>query len=1110
MWRVWLLVAGLNGLAVAQAAAEGPSADALDEQATHLERAGRFAEALPLLQRALQMREQTLGPGHPGTVGTLHRLSLLHRAQGQYAQAVPLEQTRGTGHPDTAASLTNLAWLHGAQGRLAEATALQLRALAISETSLGPDHPETASALNNLAEIYRVQGRYAEALPLSRRALAIRENTLGPEHQDTATSAGSLAELLRTTGDAAQAEPLYQRALAIREKTLGQDHPDTARSVNDLAALHWAQGRYAQALPLFQRALAIREKTLGPDHPATATSLNNVAAVYLAQGQYAQALQYQQRAMDAYEKLLGREHPNTATSALNLALLYRARGEYARAMPLLQRALAIREKALGPEHADTAASLNGLALLHWSQGQYSLALPLQQRALAILEKALGPEHPLTAGSLSNLALLHRALGQYETAIPLQQRSVALMEKAYRNEHPEMATALNNLAGLHRLLGRFEQALPLNERALAIYESTSGPGHPHTATCLNSLGELYRLLDQPDRALASHQRALAIFERALGPDHPSVAETLEHIGRLYRPPGREPAAGSGRAVLRIEEALALVRRATAIRRARAAEAGRETAERAASARGGMFSARSGVTVHLQLLSVAPAVTGSSPEGSAGEAFEVAQLARASDTASAVTQMAARFASGDDELAALVRGWQEDVARLRYLDGELLKALSRAARQRDPEATDRLRAEIVEAERRLAGVHSVLDRRFPGYQVLIGNAPLGAADAQALLRPKEAMLSYLVGEHETYLWVVRRDHLHFFRLASGGKELERTVRQLRRALDVTQTQGRLVEYPAALAHELHDKVFAPAVPMLAGIERLIVVPDGALQSLPFAVLVSAPPPVGARLADVSWLAKRYAFSTLPSEASLKTLRRLAGSRSAPDPFVGFGDPAFKGEPGGRTLAALYSARGLADVEQLSQLAPLPDSGREIADMAASLGAGPESIFLGAAATESQVKRLDLGRYRTLAFATHGFTAGELRGAVEPALALTPPKTATEEDDGLLTASEIARLKLNADWVILSACNTAAPDGSLATEGLSGLARAFIFAGSRSLLVSHWPVDSSATARLTTTMLREIRKRADLPKDEALRRAMLHQLRSRRYSHPIYWAPFVIVGA
>ena len=141
-------------------------------------------------------------------------------------------------------------------------------------------------------------------------------------------------------------------------------------------------------------------------------------------------------------------------------------------------------------------------------------------------------------------------------------------------------------------------------------------------------------------------------------------------------------------------------------------------------------------------------------------------------------------------------------------------------------------------------------------------------------------------------------------------------------------------------------------------------------------------------------------------------------------------------------------------------LPETADELKAIAATLKAGTASLHLGESATETRVKSLDLSRSRNLAFATHGLMAGELKGFAEPALVLTPPEEGSELDDGLLTASEIAQLKLNADWVILSACNTAAADGTPGAEGLSGLAKAFFYAGARSLLVSHWAVSSEAT--------------------------------------------------
>ena len=211
------------------------------------------------------------------------------------------------------------------------------------------------------------------------------------------------------------------------------------------------------------------------------------------------------------------------------------------------------------------------------------------------------------------------------------------------------------------------------------------------------------------------------------------------------------------------------------------------------------------------------------------------------------------------------------------------------------------------------------------------------------------------------------------------------------------------------------------------------------------------------------------------------------------------------------------GLGDVDALRHQVPLPETADELCAVARFVGASSDTVFLGELATERRIKALSLGgalaSARVLHFATHGLLAGETEMfaalRAEPALMLTPPETASEEDDGLLTASEVASLKLDADWVVLSACNTASGDRSGA-EALSGLARAFFYAGARALLVSHWAVDSEATVKLVTKAFEELGHSPQLGRAEALRRSMLALADSDgRESHPANWAPFVVVG-
>ncbi len=189
-------------------------------------------------------------------------------------------------------------------------------------------------------------------------------------------------------------------------------------------------------------------------------------------------------------------------------------------------------------------------------------------------------------------------------------------------------------------------------------------------------------------------------------------------------------------------------------------------------------------------------------------------------------------------------------------------------------------------------------------------------------------------------------------------------------------------------------------------------------------------------------------------------------------------------------------------------LPETAVELRQIAQLLGANDNDLYLREAATETKVKTTNLANSRVLAFATHGLVAGELEQLAEPALVLTPPKEGTEQDDGLLKASEIAQLKLDADWVILSACNTAAGDKPGA-EGLSGLARAFIYAGARSMLVSHWPVETNSAHKLTTGLFKALNANDNLSKAEALKLSMLQLASTKGYEHPAFWAPFSLVG-
>jgi CHAT domain-containing protein len=362
------------------------------------------------------------------------------------------------------------------------------------------------------------------------------------------------------------------------------------------------------------------------------------------------------------------------------------------------------------------------------------------------------------------------------------------------------------------------------------------------------------------------------------------------------------------------------------------------------------------------------------------------------------------------------------------------------------------------------------------------------------------------------------------------------------------GKPLPFDLDLAHSVYRGLFGLVHHLLED-KQLLIVPTGPFTALPFHVLVTEKPakafpeePAG--YADAAWLMQRNPITVLPSVASLEALRRFGRASRATRPFIGFGNPLLVGPDGTDRRAwqrqscaaspspaqlASRSVRaeipkffrgGLADVEEVKAQYPLPETADELCAVARLAGSAPEgAVHLGEKATERAIKALSadgtLAQARIVHFATHGLLAGETEllaaAKAEPALILTPPETASEEDDGLLTASEVAQLRLDADWVVLSACNTAAGVSDRpGAESMSGLARAFFYAGARALLVSHWAVESEATVKLVTKTFDALSADPRLGRAEALRRSMLELIGTGgRNAHPATWAPFVVVG-
>lgn len=542
---------------------------------------------------------------------------------------------------------------------------------------------------------------------------------------------------------------------------------------------------------------------------------------------------------------------------------------------------------------------------------------------------------------------------------------------------------------------------------------------------------------------------------------------------------------------------------------------------------------------------PYITGAN----ADESFRIADIARGSAVQRALTASATRSNISDPKLAELARREQDAQRRINTLSDLLTRLLSAPPEQQLPKVQEKMRQDIELLKKEREVLKKEIAEQFPDYAELVDPKPATVAQIAKSLREGEVLLAYYFGEESGFVWALKADgKAAFAPIALTRQALAKEVSALRKALDPgVSSIEEIPAFDVGAANRLYVKLMHAIEPVWQGARVILAVPHAELGQLPLAVLVteavaqpatsrSAQPFAGYR--DVPWLMRKAAIAQLPSVTALASLRKQAPEHTQRRNFIGFGDPFFSKVQAKEANIQLAAAKSVStrgaplrlrntpktsgvDSAELALLPRLPDTGEEIREIAGVLNADPErDIFLQGRAIEKTVLETDMSDRRVVMFATHGLVPGELNGLTQPALALTTPDLADGNGDGLLTMDEILGLKLNADWVVLSACNTAAGEGS-GSEAVSGLGRAFFYAGARALLVSNWPVETVAARKLMTDLFRRQVAEPSLSKSEALRQAMLALAGGPgatdaktgktvfAYAHPLFWAPFVVVG-
>jgi CHAT domain-containing protein/tetratricopeptide (TPR) repeat protein len=537
----------------------------------------------------------------------------------------------------------------------------------------------------------------------------------------------------------------------------------------------------------------------------------------------------------------------------------------------------------------------------------------------------------------------------------------------------------------------------------------------------------------------------------------------------------------------------------------------------------------------------------------EAFKLVEVLRHGTVQQALAASASRLATQNAELSSLVRQEQDNGLMITVLDRMLINHISMPTDQQDPKVISGLKTQIATLSAARSTLLAEIKQKFPDYENLVNPKPAHYQTVARFIRPHETLISIFPSAEHSYLWTINdKVKVEFAVLPVGAKQIAAGVNDIRRSLDLSCDKlGEIPEFNLKLSHWFYMTFLEPVKSSWSGKKDLLIVADGPLGSLPFSVLTTQPhalskPPdlLFSGYRHAPWLVRQVSLTRLPSVSALIGLRSLPPGDPDRKAFVGFGDPIFNPEQMQTAKqnelstkmaqrGAQFQIRGVRITQQgsidqtnlvsnrLSMLNRLQDTAEEVISVGQSLQAdAQQDLFLGLKATEHTVRSLDLSNRRVVYFATHALVPGDIDGLHEPALALSSPEVAGGDEDGLLTAGEIMTLKLNADWVILSACNTAAAAGEGA-EAISGLGRAFFYAGTRALLVSLWPVETSSALELTTRLFEAQSVDAGLSRSAALRSSMLQLIDGpgmvdtasgrtvASYAHPFFWAPFILVG-
>jgi CHAT domain-containing protein/tetratricopeptide (TPR) repeat protein len=1072
------------------------------------------------------------------------------------------KELHGEKHYYVAASYYNIGTVYHLMTAYDKALEYHYRGLQLKTELLGEKHPDVANSYTNIGNVYFDLSEYSKALECYNNSLRIRKESYGEKHPDVANSYNNIGNTLYRLSEYDKALEYHLNSLQIRIELFGERHPDVALSYNNIGLVYNELSTYNKALEYHTKSLEIRTVFFGMEHPDVAMSYNNIGITCNMLNEYDKALEYLLKGLQIRTKLFGESHPDVSESCVNIGSLYFLKADYGKALEYYTRSLQINLELFGERHADVADSYISIGNVYYENVEYDKALEYFYKGLQIRTELHGEEHVVVAKLYNNIGNVYFEKSGYDRSLEYHNKSLLIRTGLFGEIHTEVAQSYDNIGNVLSQQSDYDKALEYYQKGLQIRLELLGEKHSDVAASYNNMGIAYKEKSAFDKALEYYYKSLYINLELLGEKHDLVASSYINIGNAYEEKTQYLKALEnyhlGMTANLWDQSIS--KNITGIPGIRnyisfklilnclqsKAQIFADTLKRLA----GMENLTAKHRLELALLhyracdtlivEARQEITGKSDKLALGkkaseiytEAVEVCNRLSAlcgPDSVSYFEQQAFKFSEKNKASVLLESLAGAEAMKFAGIPDNLLKmenelssniALYKKllAEQPDSARETRFRNLLFMANRSYDSLISEFEHRYPKYHELkYGLDQVTVGQLQETLDDSTCFISYQESDSSITAFLVTQGDLKVSQREKMA-DYESMINSFRSKISVYRTSST-DEY-LDIGYTLYKQLFFHEIP--GEITRIIIIPDGEMALIPFEALITEYYR-GYNFSDFPYLIKQYGISySYSAELYYRTLPKQSTDETelVPlDDWLALAPVFDDEETAGTTLRTREILKEMDEFTGDSTstrgsflagdfITPIPGTRDEAETIFRQFDEQNRkaTVLLYKNASESFMKSGDLKKYKYIHIASHGIV-----NTLKPELSgIILARDTASGEDGILHTGEMYNIELDAELTVLSACETGVGEIKEG-EGLIGLTRALLYAGSRNIIVSLWKVADISTSQLMVDYYSNLLKKENEVHrfSDAMREAKLNMISEERFAHPFFWSPFILVG-